>query len=80
LSEFIPDLAALPGVAELTVLGREQPNQPEVSKGPYGFSTRTRKVSTRMIARQFAFKISGVGRLRLGRCRLGFRNSTRRNT
>ena len=80
LSEFIPDLAALPGVAELTVLGREQPNQPAVSKGPYGFSTRTRKVSMRMIARQFAFKISGVGRLRLGRCRLGFRNSTRRNT
>jgi hypothetical protein len=78
LSEFIPDLAALSGVAELTVLGREQPNRPTIVKGPFGFSTRTRKVSTRMIARQYAFKVSGVGRLRLGRCRLGFRNSTRR--
>lgn len=58
IDQLIPDFLELEGSVDVFLTGRKYPQDPNrISKGPYTVSTGTRKLSTRMRARQVALRI-----------------------
>jgi hypothetical protein len=59
VDQLIPDFMILEGNVSVELTGRKYPQDPNrISKGPYTVSNQTRKVSTRMRARQVALRVS----------------------
>jgi len=58
IDQLIPDFVTLEGSVDVYLTGRKYPQDPNlISKGPYTVSPGTRKLSTRMRARQVALRI-----------------------
>lgn len=61
VDQLIPDFLTLEGSVDVELTGRKYPQDPlRIEKGPYTVSTGTRKLSTRMRARQVAIKVSSA--------------------
>ena len=59
VDQLIPDFLTLEGSVTVNLTGRKYPQDPNrISKGPYTVQNGTRKISTRMRARQVALRIS----------------------
>jgi hypothetical protein len=58
VDQLIPDFLTLEGDVAVSLTGRKYPSADRITKGPYTVDSETRKVSTRMRARQVAIKIS----------------------
>ena len=58
VDQLIPDFLTLEGDVTVNLTGRKYPHADRISKGPYVVSATTRKVSTRIRARQIAIKVS----------------------
>jgi hypothetical protein len=58
VDQLIPDFLTLEGSVTVNLTGRKYPAADRITKGPYTVDATTRKVSTRMRARQVAIKIS----------------------
>ena len=59
VDQLIPDFLTLEGSVTVNLTGRKYPQDPNrISKGPYTVQTGTRKLSTRMRARQVAIRVS----------------------
>lgn len=62
VDQLIPDFLVLEGSVSVELTGRKYPQDPNrIEKGPYTVSPGTRKLSTRMRARQVAIKVSSSG-------------------
>lgn len=58
VDQLIPDFQTLEGTVDLTLSGKKYPQDADrISKGPYTVQNGTRKISTRMRARQVALRI-----------------------
>jgi hypothetical protein len=57
VDQLIPDFETLQGVVDLSLTGRKYPQADRISKGPYTVTPSSRKVSTRMRARQVALRV-----------------------
>jgi hypothetical protein len=58
VDQIIPDFLTLEGSCDVYLTGRKYPQDPNrISKGPYSVSNTTRKLSTRMRARQIALRV-----------------------
>jgi hypothetical protein len=73
VDQLIPDFLTLEGSVNVHLTGRKYPQATNrISKGPYTVQNGTRKLSTRMRARQVAIKVSSSGtgdRWRMGHWR-----------
>lgn len=72
ISTLIPDFKELIGTATVTLRGKLYPADSAKVKGPHAFTSATRKISTRMKARQVAIRVAmeaGSGRFRMGEWR-----------
>jgi hypothetical protein len=69
INKLIPDFKELTGTAAVTLRGRLHPAAPVKTNGPHSVTSSTRKVSTRMRARQVSLTIT-MGTLN-GRFRMG---------
>lgn len=59
VDQLIPDFLILEGDVSVNLSGRKYPQEPNrITKGPYTVSNQTRKISTRMRARQVALRVS----------------------
>lgn len=58
VDQLIPDFLTLEGSVDVRLTGRKYPAADRISKGPYTVDVSTRKVSTRIRARQVAIRIS----------------------
>lgn len=59
VDQLIPDFLELEGSVDVRLTGKKYPQDPNrISKGPYTVSPGTRKLSTRMRARQVALRVS----------------------
>lgn len=59
VDQLIPDFLTLEGSVTVNLTGRKYPQDPNrISKGPYTVQNGTRKLSTRMRARQIALRVS----------------------
>lgn len=58
VDQLIPDFLTLEGDVTVNLTGRKYPQADRITKGPYTVASNTRKVSTRMRARQVAIKIT----------------------
>ena len=58
VDQLIPDFLTLEGDVTVNLTGRKYPAADRIVKGPYTVDANTRKVSTRMRARQVAIKVS----------------------
>lgn len=69
INKLVPDFKELTGTATITLIGRLHPAAPTKTKGPQPVTSSTRKISTRMRARQIAvtIRLNEVG----GRFRMG---------
>ena len=62
IDQLIPDFLTLEGSVTVNLSGRKYPQEPvRQEKGPYTVDNTTRKISTRMRARQVAIKVSSSG-------------------
>jgi hypothetical protein len=62
VDQLIPDFLTLNGSVDVTLSGRKYPqDENRQTKGPYTITKTTRKVSTRIRARQVAIRISSSG-------------------
>jgi hypothetical protein len=58
VDQIIPDFLTLEGTVDVTISGRKYPQDANrITKGPYTVQAGTRKISTRLRARQVAFRI-----------------------
>jgi len=58
VDQLIPDFLTLEGSVTVNLKGRKYPAAARITKGPYTVDSSTRKVSTRIRARQIAIRIS----------------------
>lgn len=59
VDQLIPDFLVLEGSVDVNLTGRKYPQEPtRISKGPYTVQNGTRKLSTRIRARQVALRVS----------------------
>jgi hypothetical protein len=58
VDQLIPDFLTLQGSVTVNLTGRKYPAADRITKGPYTVDANTRKVSTRIRARQVAVKVS----------------------
>ena len=58
VDQLIPDFLTLEGSVSVNLTGRKYPAADRITKGPYEVDASTRKVSTRIRARQVAIKVS----------------------
>ena len=61
VDQLIPDFLTLEGSVTVNLTGRKYPAAERITKGPYAVDATTRKVSTRIRARQVAVKVSSSG-------------------
>jgi hypothetical protein len=72
VSTLIPDFKELIGTATVTLTGKLYPAASTKTKGPHSVTSSTRKISTRMKARQVSLRVAmgaGSGRFRMGEWR-----------
>lgn len=58
VDQLIPDFLTLEGSVDVELTGRKYPAADRITKGPYTVDATTRKVSTRIRARQVAIRVS----------------------